>query len=95
MTAMKTVHGRAWAAAAAIVGVGLFLAACRLGYASTAPDERAPAEPVKLYPVREDGRLDAAPGAWGYIDSKGQWIIAPKFERSLSFSDSVTRHTPP
>ena len=41
-----------------------------------------PVEAQKLYPMRNYNK-------WGYINSEGKWIIPPKYEMALNFSDGV------
>ena len=39
---------------------------------------------VRLFPVSEDSR-------WGYVDMQGRFVIAPRFERALGFSEGLAR----
>lgn len=41
-----------------------------------------PASAQKLYPMRNYNK-------WGYINEEGRWIIPPKYETALNFSDGV------
>lgn len=55
------------------------------GQIDSAPKARRGTELMTLYPARK------GQGEWGYIDTAGEWVIEPRFQRALTFSEGLGR----